>query len=157
MIVGRTLRRRSLRTCTSGASALEFAIFAPILCLGLLAMIDVGMSVALRMELDRNVRSGAQAAITLDNPAPIIEDIVKLSAGNHSDLKVRVAESCFCRIESGLISKTCGTGLCPPLPQADLEEEYEPLVFFEISATRPYTGPISKGRAIVSETRVQIR
>ncbi len=150
-------RGRKVAPCEKGVSALEFAIFAPILCIGLLAMIDVGMSVALRMELDRNVRSGAQAAIGLENPGPIIKDIVELSAGNPDDLKVQVAQTCFCRSETELTPKTCGTGLCPSLPSAQLLAEYEPLVFFEIRAERPYTGAIFGKRTIVSETRAQVR
>jgi pilus assembly protein CpaE len=147
------LRQRAIANCEKGVSALEFAIFAPMLCLGLLAMIDVGMSVALRMELDRNVRSGAQAAITLDNPALLIEGIVELSAGNPDDLTVRVDQVCFCRIDGELRElKSCEL-FCYPDP----DNEVEPLVFFEISATRPYTGPIFKERTILSETRVQIR
>jgi pilus assembly protein CpaE len=149
MAAGRMSLRRGLRTCTRGASALEFAIFAPILCLGLLAMVDIGMSVALRMELDRNVRSGAQAAITLDNPAPIIETIVELSAGSPDDLTVSVAQTCFCRIDGVLEPH----GDC----QVRCVSGEEPAVFFAISAERPYTGAIFGRRTIVSDTRVQIR
>jgi pilus assembly protein CpaE len=149
MVADWKLRRRSLRTCTSGASALEFAIFAPILCLGLLAMIDIGMSVALRMELDRNVRSGAQAAFTLDNPASIIEEIVELSAGGAAGLEVQVEQICFCRIDGVLTSHEDCSVSCL--------SGKEPSVFFQIRAERPYTGAFFGERAIVSDTRVQIR
>jgi pilus assembly protein CpaE len=149
MAVGPKSARRGLWACTRGVSALEFAIFAPMLCLGLLAMVDIGMSVALRMELDRNVRSGAQAAITLDNPAPIIETIVELSAGRPDDLTVRVEQACFCRIDGVLEPH----GDC----QVRCVSGEEPAVFFAISAERPYSGAIFGERTIVSDTRVQIR
>jgi pilus assembly protein CpaE len=140
--------RPSLGACTKGVSALEFALFAPILCLGLLAMIDVGMSVALRMDLDRSVRSGAQAAITLDNPAPEIAAIIRISAGEPEDLHVDVDQTCFCRVEQALVATTCGL-FC--------STGEEPSVFFAITATRPYSGAIFGERTIASDTRVQVR
>jgi Flp pilus assembly protein TadG len=51
---------------TGGAAAVEFAIVAPLLLFGLIAMIDTGVMATTRMEMDRNVRAGAQAAMSLN-------------------------------------------------------------------------------------------
>lgn len=49
-----------------GVSAVEFALFAPILFLSLLAMVDLGLAFYERMTIDHVLRAGAQVA--MDDP-----------------------------------------------------------------------------------------
>jgi hypothetical protein len=127
----------------AGVSAIEFAIGAPVLILGVLAMVDTGMSAGTRMELDRNVRSGAQAAMSLNNDPDAIRAIVLASAGEPDDLTVEVAMVCACSDEEALCTTPCGSGDAPS-------------VYFDIAAERPFTG-ILVNRTVHSQTRVQIR
>jgi hypothetical protein len=129
--------------CNRGASALEFALTAPLLCFGVLAMADIGMQVSARMELDRNVRAGAQAAITLYNPGPVIANVVRAAADDPS-LQVEVTESCAC---DGTPIASCSLGC----------EVGEESFFYTIEASRRHDGPIFRERTIVSRVRAQVK
>ncbi len=137
-----TLLRRLLGD-KAGVSAIEFAIGAPVLILGVLAMVDTGMSAGTRMELDRNVRSGAQAAMSLNNDPDAIRAIVLASAGGPDDLTIEVAMVCACSDEEASCTVPCDSGEAPS-------------VYFDIAAERPFTG-ILANRTVHSQTRVQIR
>jgi hypothetical protein len=126
-----------------GVAAIELAIGAPVLILGVLAMIDTGMSVATRMELDRNVRSGAQAAMSLNNNPDAIRTIVLASGGDLADVSVDVAMVCECSEEAASCTVPCDSGEAPS-------------VYFDIAAERPFEG-ILHDRTLHSKTRVQIR
>ena len=135
---------RRLLSCTRGASAVEFAVFAPMLCIGLLAMVDAGRAVAARMELDRNVRAGAQAAMSLNNDAAAIRAIVLAAAGAPSGLTAAVTKSCQCAAQAVACTAPCASG-------------EPPSVFFDIEASAPHAGMIRGERTVASATRVQIR
>jgi Flp pilus assembly pilin Flp len=127
-----------------GASAVEFAIVAPVLIAGLLAMVDVGLGLGMRMELDRIVRAGAQAAISLNNDASAIEALVLASSASPDDLSVEVERVCSC----GGVAASC-TALC--------SGGTAPSVYYEIDAERPHDGLVFGPRQVVSHARVKIR
>jgi Flp pilus assembly protein TadG len=136
-------RLRLLAQATDGVAAVEFAIGAPLLILAMIAMVDTGMMETTRMEMDRNVRAGAQAAMSLNNDPAAIETIVLASAGDPEDLTVAATMTCACSDAPASCSAPCDTGEAPS-------------VFFDISAERPFSG-ILVSRAIRAESRVQIR
>jgi len=138
----RTLASRLL-VDARGIAAIEFAIGAPVLIFGVLGMIDAGMAAATRMEIDRNVRSGAQAAMSLNNDPEAIRSIILATAGEPADLTVDVAMVCACEEVDASCTVPCPSGEAPS-------------VFFEIAAQRPYAG-ILVDLAINSRSRVQIR
>jgi TadE-like protein len=141
--MGKLTSLRHLPGDTRGVAAIEFAIGAPVLILGLLAMIDTGMAAATRMELDRNVRSGAQAAMSLNNDPDAIRSIVLASSGDLADLSVDVELVCACGDGAASCTVPCDAGEAPS-------------VFFNIAAQRPFEG-ILVDRVVHSQTRVQIR
>jgi Flp pilus assembly protein TadG len=134
---------RAVLDDTSGVSAVEFAIAAPVLILGLLGMIDAGRMAATRMEMDRNIRAGAQAAMSLNNDPDAIETIVVASADNRENFDVAVAIVCSCSEVTGSCTEPCASGEAPS-------------VFFDISAAQPYSG-ILIDTDIETQSRVQIR
>lgn len=137
-------RLRDLPGDQSGASAIEFAILAPLLIFGLLGMADIGLGIGTRMELDRIVRSGAQAAISLNNDAAAIRALVLASSATQAGLDVEVDKLCTC----GELAATC-TALC--------SDGAAPSVYFGIEAERPYAGILFGERPVVSSTRIKIR
>jgi Flp pilus assembly protein TadG len=139
-----TAMLRSALRCTRGASAIETAILAPLLCGFLAVMVDVGMSVGARMELDRNVRAGAQAAMSLNNTAAGVAAIVHASAGGRQDLDVRVERSCVCGVATAACSVVCASS-------------EPPSVIYAIEAARPVAGMVLGERRVTSATRIQLR
>jgi Flp pilus assembly protein TadG len=135
---------RRLLSDTHGASALEFAIGGPVLILALLAMVDVGVAIGTRMELDRVVRSGAQAAMSLNNDATAIRAIALASTADAEGLEVDVTQQCRCTAVDNACTALCADGSAPS-------------VFFVIAAEREQPGIILGSRDIVSQTRVQLR
>jgi Flp pilus assembly protein TadG len=133
-----------LRDETAGIAATEFAFVAPVLLAGLLAMVDAGSATAIRMEMDRNIRAGAQAAMSLNNDAAAIETIVLASADDPQGMTVDVEMVCACSDVANACTAPCGSGAAPD-------------VFFEITAERVYSGILLADKQLRSHTRVQIR
>ncbi len=128
----------------SGVSVVEFAIGAPLLIFALLMMVDVAGGITMRMDMDRSVRAGAQAAMSLINDTAIIRDLVLESAGDSDGLAVDVALNCRC----GSVATACTTA-CASGDEAS--------VFIEIAATRRFSGMLFGDRELVSSTSLQVR
>ena len=135
---------RRLRGCDAGLSAIEFAFLAPVLIGGLLLMVDVGIAVGTRMEMDRNVRAGAQAAMSLNNSTSSIEAIMLASTEEAAELGVTAALACICAGTAADCTTSCGSGEAPS-------------VFIDVTATRDYSGLVLSGLQLASHSRVQIR
>jgi Flp pilus assembly protein TadG len=141
-MAGRMIRR--LLRDERGLSAIELGLLAPLLILGLLAMIDIGISWTTRMEMDRNVRAGAQAAMSLNNDGNAIRAIVLASAAEPEGLAVEVGRTCSCAAVAASCAATCSGGGAPS-------------VFYAITARRDVDGIFLGERTLESTTRIQIR
>lgn len=135
---------RNLIRDSSGASAIEFALVAPVLITAVLFMVDIGLAVSTRMELNRDVRAGAQAAMSLNNDTSAIQAIALASSGSPEGTTVNVAGSCACGSTVSACQSLCGNGTAPS-------------VFIAISAIKPYDGLFLGRRNLEASTRVQIR
>ena len=135
---------RPLASCDAGVAATEFALFAPMIILGILMMVDIGGAIAERMEMDRNVRAGAQAAMSLNNDVSSIEGIILASTEEPENLTVDVNMQCLCSEASAACTTPC-------------PDTTAPAVFVQISALQAYEGIIMPERTLSSQTRVQIR
>jgi Flp pilus assembly protein TadG len=127
----------------SGVAAVEMGLVAPILLFGLLLMLDVGVAVAERMDLDRNVRAGVQAAMAHINDPDAVKDVVVASLNGAQGVSVTVDKTCKC----GSTSTNCNL-LCGQEP---------PSVFINISAVKDYSGLWLLPIELKSETHVQLR
>lgn len=145
MAIGRQVaaQLRRLKDCEAGVSAIEFAFLAPVLIGGMLLMVDVGIAVGTRMEMDRNVRAGAQAAMSLNNSTASIEAIMLASAEEAAELGASVALACTCAGAAADCTTSCGSGEAPS-------------VFIDVTATRDFSGLVLS-RQLASHSRVQIR
>ena len=133
-----------LARCEAGVAATEFALFAPMIILGILMMVDIGGAIAERMEMDRNVRAGAQAAMSLNNDVSSIEGIILASTEEPENLTVDVNLQCLCSEASAACTTPC-------------PDTTAPAVFVQISALQAYEGIIMPERTLSSQTSVQIR
>lgn len=135
---------RRLLADRSGVSVVEFAIGAPLLIVSLILMVDVAGAIATRMDMDRSVRAGAQAAMSLINDTDIIRDLVEESSGDPQGLTVGVALNCRCGAAAATCSVACVSG-------------EEASVFIDISASRTFAGMLVGDTELVSSTSLQVR
>ncbi|MDN3721613.1 TadE/TadG family type IV pilus assembly protein [Roseibium salinum] len=97
-----------------GVAAVEMALVAPFLILGLLLMLDVGIAVKERMDLDHSTRSGAQAAMANVNEAQQIADLVTASTNGAPGVTVSVVKTCSCGSVAVQCTSWCSAKV-PPL------------------------------------------
>lgn len=142
----------------SGSSAVEFAVAAPVLVLGLVVVTDVGLAISDRMNLDQSVRAGAEFAMNNVEDETTIEDMVRsaatgaygtnLSNVNSSDIPtVDATRSCECPDAAG-VAVSC-TMLCTG--------DVPPSIFYDIQASKNYEGIFIPDFAMNTEIKVQVR
>jgi pilus assembly protein CpaE len=73
----KTAGKRLLRE-QKGVSALEFALFAPLLLLGSLSVADLAFLAYQRMAIDQVLRAGAQQAMLDKSKSPAAQDVIKV-------------------------------------------------------------------------------
>ena len=109
-----------------GIAAAEFGLLLPVFALSLLAMIDVGLAINERMNLDRVLRSGAQLAMSGVQDVDALENaVVSSGAGNNEDgtapsvdsldYSISVTRTCECGGAAGSCTQRCGSGEPPSL------------------------------------------
>jgi Flp pilus assembly protein TadG len=128
----------------SGNSAIEFGLTAPFLIIALVTMLDVGIAVETRMEMDRNVRAGVQATMSQINDPNAIRDFILAATNGSENVSINVNKTCSC----GSTATSC-TSWC--------SAEEPPSVFVNINAVQPYSGLMLPPFQLESETHVQLR
>ena len=143
----------------SGSSAVEFAIGAPMLLVGLVIVVDIGLAVNDRMKLDQSVRSGAEFAMNNVEDTDVLEDMVKSSAtGSYGSTQwsnldsykvptVNVTKLCECPDSPG-VAVTCTTICTGDLP---------PSVFYDFLASKDYKGIFIPDFTMETTMKVQVR
>lgn len=128
----------------SGVAAVEMALIAPVLILGLLMMLDVGFAVRERVNLDHSTRTGAQAVMSNLNDETEISDIVLAAANEPQSVTIAVERTCSC----GGTQVDCSNWCSATEP---------PSVFLNISAAKQHKGFLLPAFTLESQTHVQIR
>ena len=148
----------SLIRSKSGSSAVEFAVGAPVLLVGLVIVTDVGLAVNDRMNLDQSVRAGAEFAMNDVDDETTLEDMVKSAAtGAYGDAlgdvdsaeipTVDVTKLCECPDSPG-VAVSCTTICTGDLP---------PSVYYDFIASRSYQGIFIPDFTMATEMKVQVR
>jgi Flp pilus assembly protein TadG len=110
-----TLRRFFARVAgdQSGAAAVELALLAPVLTLMMVSVIDIGLGVYRKMQVEDAAQVGAQYAMRNGFDANAISNAV-ISATNFSSITASPApvQFCGCATGSGISTLSCGT-TCP--------------------------------------------
>lgn len=105
--------RRWFRECCradDGASAVEFALFAPILFFSLLGTADLGLALYERMTIDHVLRAGAESAMA-DQGEPRILHVLETTAAKNFSLSSQTGSS-----ESSLTLSASRYCACPESP-----------------------------------------
>ncbi|MFZ5618542.1 MAG: TadE/TadG family type IV pilus assembly protein [Pseudomonadota bacterium] len=156
----KTLRNlaASLRKNASGSAAVEFAIGAPVLLVGLIIVTDIGLAISDRMNLDQSVRAGAEFAMNSVEDETTLEDMVKSAATgaygaalndvNSSDIPtVDVTRTCECPDAPG-VSSSCTTLCTGDVP---------PSIYYDFLASKNYQGIFIPDFTLETEMTVQVR
>lgn len=141
-----------------GSSAVEFAVGAPVLLVGLIIVTDIGLAVNDRMNLDQSVRAGAEFAMNNVEDEATLEEMVKSAAtgayGNQrNDIDsskvptVDVTRTCECADAPG-VAVSC-TNLCT----GDLP----PSIYYDFAASKLYKGIFVPDFSLATEMKVQVR
>ena len=127
-----------------GVAAVEMALVSPVLILGLLLMLDSGLAVQTRLNLDHSTRTGAQAAMSNINETTEISAIMLAATNDPTNVTVTVEKTCFC----GDVEVACSNWCSATVP---------PSVFLNISAAKQHNGYLLPPFELESKTHVQIR
>ena len=140
-----------------GASAVEFALVAPVLVVACLATVDLGMAISQKMDVDQSLRAASQGAM-LDLGEDEVEDLAKAVAAENStiapdsgaaatDLDISVDRFCACP-ESVSAAVDCDSGTCA--------DEANPYVFYRLTAEKEFASLFLPAIPISSSLLVQI-
>jgi len=147
----------------SGVSALEFALFAPLVLLGSLAVADLAFLAYQRMAIDQILRAGAQQAMLDKSTSPAAEDVMNvlttMAAGNFAvgsatpvngkpPLILEASRYCVCPDDIEGPHKLC-SNICPG-PKATL-------AFYAISAQSRSSSILLPDVTFRPQIRVQVR
>lgn len=150
--LGAPLHRRaaSLLREDDGVSAVEFALFTPILFFAAAATLDLGFAAYQRMTMDHLLRGGAQAAMS-DPGASAVRAVVEASAADSfapgEAFALTVERYCACPADTGVAvvcTNTCGDGS-------------QAAIFYRLEAQREYPGMILPPMQLEAEARVRVR
>ena len=141
-----------------GASAVEFAILAPVLVLACLATVDMGLAIGERMEIDQGLRAASEGAM-LDLGEDEVEELAEAIASENmtiapdtgepspNDLAISVDRFCACP-ESPSAAVDCDGGECA--------DDASPYVFYRITAEKEFASRFLPEIPIHSSVLVQV-
>ena len=152
------LTRRSIRFAAplardrSGASAIEFALIAPMICAGLLSVVDVGRAVNERLMLEGVLRAGALMAMSDPGVAAVSQTIGFVDSGQgaaaqRGGLTLDVERYCACLDETE-------TPLACNAPCAGSSQT---AIFYRLAGSTTYEGMFLPRISLGAESRVRIR
>lgn len=147
----------------SGVAAVEFAIGAPMMILGMVVMTDLGLAIHERMNLDQAVRAGAEFAMHEVRDTDELEKLMTGAAvgewrdtsdpdvdvSNYDPPTVDASVWCECPDNPG-VTVACGTTICT-------STGFPPSVYYQLTAERIYEGIILPNIPLSTEIRVQVR
>ncbi|MEX6509118.1 TadE/TadG family type IV pilus assembly protein [Jiella sp. M17.18] len=145
------------RSC-EGVAAIEFALIVPVLCFALLAMTDIGFAIGERMGMDQALRTGAEIALADPGTGPVFDAVEASAAPQFTvvaapqtpgadgfSLDVERFYACPETPDTAVAATTTCAGSTPTA------------AFYELSATKDYSGLTLPSFAIGARLKVQIR
>jgi pilus assembly protein CpaE len=147
----------ALLGCESGASAVEFALIAPVFGLALLAAVDVGMAENERMSVDHALRAAARAASSDPGQVQVLAVLIAAGSRNFSVVTSGVATAGALKLTA---ERFCA---CPEAPETALacsttcSGQKPTSIFYRLLGSKLYAGLIMPSITVASSTRVQVR
>ncbi|MFD1913040.1 TadE/TadG family type IV pilus assembly protein [Halodurantibacterium flavum] len=116
---------RRFLSCTSGASAIEFALVAPVLMGLMLVMVDLGMAVGEKMAIDQLLRAGAQLAMADPGTGPVL---TALASMNEDAPGRSFAVTLRCPCSTGTCTTSCAPGALHNAYRLEVSSTYDSLM-----------------------------
>jgi Flp pilus assembly protein TadG len=110
----RGIARRSRNAClrvwrdSAGATAVEFAMIAPVMILMFICMADLGIGVYTDMQVNNAAQYGAEYALVKGFDSSAISSAVR-SSTSLSSANVSPTQFCGCPSSSGVVSSSCNS------------------------------------------------
>jgi pilus assembly protein CpaE len=141
---------------TGGASAVEFSLIAPVLIFGALLMVDVGMALGERMELDHIVRSGAESAMIKHDEEKVLM-VMQSSAAQSFTTTQTDTETQSAQPVLLSANRYCACGEATSSCDVACATDQPPNVFFDIGAKKTYSGLLLPDLNFNAKMLVQLR
>lgn len=145
------------RRSEDGVSAVEFALFAPVLFFALVASADLGLAEYQRMTIDHILRAGAQSAMTDPGQAQVLSVVQNTASKNFTvatqppisaaALTVDVQRFCACPATT-TVAVDCLTICTGSVPT---------FIYYSMSGTIIYSGMIMPAMTLHPLVQVQVR
>lgn len=149
---------RNFLRARSGSSAVEFAVGAPVLLIGLIIVTDIGLAVGERMSLDQSIRAGAEFAMNNVEDETTLEDMVRSAETGAYGTALGDVDSS--EIPTVDVTKICE---CPDAPGVTVSctnvctGDLPPSVFYGFVASKAYQGIFIPDFTMQTEMKVQVR
>ena len=149
---------RAMLRDDNGVLAAEFALLAPMLILGILATVDLGLAISERLTIGHILRAGAQTA-TEDAGAAKIDRVLRTTAaknmtvvaagdaGTDKFLSLAVRRICACAAQPS-VAVACTTTCAQNAPTQ---------IFYILTGSKTYAGLILPRFAQSKSLEVQVR
>ncbi|MRX51762.1 hypothetical protein GI374_15280 [Paracoccus sp. S-4012] len=135
----------SVVSAERGASAIEFALIAPVLTIALLGAMDVGRAVAEQMAIGTILRTGAQSAIS-GGDLSTIEQVLVTARGDAA-VSVKVERICACP-ENVQFAVDCSVTCAGPGATA---------IYYSLVAEKAFSGMFLPDIQLSRSLQVQVR
>ena len=143
------------RRSEAGVSAVEFALFAPILFFALVAAVDVGLAEYERMTIDHVLRAGAQSAVVDQGQVQVLKVVQNTASKNFvlsntvspDALTVSVNRFCAC-------PENASTAIACPATCAGSAPTF---IYYTLRGTKIHNGMIMPAVTLSPSVQVQAR
>ena len=144
-----------------GVAAMEFAIGAPMLLLGLMIVVDVGLAVQERMNLDNSLRAGAEFAMAAVTDKDKLESMAEAAAnGSMGSSQAPGQDASTDNVDVTVSDPIC---YCPSDPDTKVEcgsictGDITPSMSYDFTAQKTYSAMFLGEMNLVTQLSVQVR
>jgi len=148
---------RAIGHCDRGVSAVEFALFSPVLIIALVTSVDLGLAEYQRMAIDHALRAGAQSAM-LDPGTAEVRNIVQSTASKNFTISTGNAISAgtllldisrYCACPGATAAQVACATTCTGLSAT--------FIYYRLTAGTIYTGMFIPAITLQPSLLVQVR
>ena len=145
-----------------GASSVEFALLAPVLCFALLGAVDLGTAISERIAMSQILRSGAQVAME-DPGEDDVQQLMRSAASANFETPAEEGETDQSVVSDPLEIEVDRFCACPDAPETAVTcstictGTVPTFIYYNMSAAKDFSGVILRGMSLNAAAQVQVR